>query len=216
MNSDFARQQMVEQQVRAWEVLDPDVLEVLKQVPRERFVPAAYATLAFADTEIPIGHGQVMMTPTIEGRILQALTPRSDDDVLEVGTGTGFLAACLASLSGSVTSVDIFADFLDSAAANLEVAGIGNVELFEMDATRTLPDDRFDAIAVTGSVEDFDPRFVMALKPGGRLFIVVGRYPVMEARLVTRTGDNEWQSESLFETALTPLVNGALPPQFSF
>lgn len=216
MNSDFARQQMVEQQVRAWEVLDPDVLEVLKQVPREEFVPAAYASIAFADTEIPIGHGQAMMTPTIEGRILQALAPRVDEHIFEVGTGTGFLTACLARLAGSVTSVDIFADFVKSAAAKLESTGIRNIELLEMDATRTLPDDSFDAIAVTGSIEVFDPRFVSALKPGGRLFVVVGKSPVMEARLVTRTGDNEWRSDSLFETVLAPLVNGDLPPQFLF
>lgn len=216
MNSDFARQQMVAQQVRAWEVLDPDVLEVLKQVPREDFVPAAYASLAFADAEIPIGHGQAMMTPTIEGRILQALAPRVDEHILEVGTGTGFLTACLARLAGTVTSVDIFADFVKSAAAKLENTGIRNIELLEMDATRTLPDVPFDAIAVTGSIEVFDPRFVSALKPGGRLFVVVGKSPVMEARLVTRTGDNEWRSDSLFETVLAPLVNGDLPPQFLF
>lgn len=216
MKPDFARAQMVEQQVRAWEVLDPDVLEVLKAVPREQFVPAEYATLAFADTEIPIGHGQSMLTPTIEGRILQALAPREHENVLEVGTGTGFLAACLARLSESVTSIDIFADFLESAAANLEEAGIENVELLEMDATRVLPDVQFDAVAVTGSIEVFDPRFVMALKPGGRLFVVAGMYPVMEARLVTRTGDNDWHSDSLFETVLTPLVNGERPSRFSF
>jgi protein-L-isoaspartate(D-aspartate) O-methyltransferase len=216
MNSDFARHQMVDQQVRAWEVLDPDVLDVLKALPREQFVPTGYESLAFADTEIPIGHGQVMMTPTIEGRVLQALAPQSGERILEVGTGTGFLAACLARLSTSVTSVDIFADFLKTAAANLEDSGIDNVELLEMDATRSLPDDQFDAIAVTGSIETFDPRFVMALKPGGRLFVVVGRQPVMDARLVTRSGENDWVSESLFETCLRPLVNGALPPQFSF
>ena len=216
MNSDFARQQMVDQQVRAWEVLDPDVLEVLKQVPREQFVPEGCMTLAFADTELPIGHGQTMMTPTLEGRVLQALTPQPQDKVLEIGTGTGFLTACLARLSGTVTSIDIFPDFLTLAAANLEDAGIRNVELLAMDATRILPDERFDAIAVTGSIPVFDPRFVMALKPEGRLFVVVGEYPVMEARLMTRTGDNEWQSASLFETALRPLVNAALPPRFSF
>lgn len=216
MNSDFARHQMVEQQVRAWEVLDPAVLDVLKEVPREQFVPPGYESLAFADTAIPIGHGQVMMTPTIEGRVLQALAPRAHEKILEIGTGTGFLAACLARLSASVTSVDIFPDFLTGAAVNLEDSGIDNVELLEMDATRSLPDAEFDAIAVTGSIETFDPRFVMALKPGGRLFVIVGHHPVMEARLVTRSGDNEWGSDCLFETSLKPLVNGALPPQFSF
>ncbi len=216
MKTDYARQQMVEQQVRAWEVLDPDILDVLKELPREQFVPACYETLAFADTEIPIGHGQFMMTPTIEGRVLQALSPRAGEDILEVGTGTGFLAACLARLSASVTSLDIYDDFLKLAEANLEDAGIENVELVSMDATESLPDAQFDAIAVTGSIEVFDPRMVMALKPGGRLFVVVGHEPAMEARLVTRTGDNDWRTESLFETSLTPLINAALPPQFSF
>ena len=216
MKTDYARQQMVEQQVRAWEVLDPDILDVLKEVPREQFVPAGYESLAFADTEIPIGHGQFMMTPTIEGRVLQSLTPRTGEDVLEVGTGTGFLAACLARLSASVTSIDIYEDFLASAEANLQDAGVEDVELLAQDATESLPDAQYDVIAVTGSIETFDPRFVTALKPGGRLFVVVGHEPVMEARLVTRTGDNDWRTESLFETSLTPLKNAALPPQFSF
>lgn len=216
MKTDYARQQMVEQQVRAWEVLDPDILDVLKEIPREQFVPPGYETLAFADTEIPIGHGQFMMTPTIEGRVLQSLTPRAGEDVLEVGTGTGFLAACLARLSASVTSIDIYDDFLTSAEASFEDTGVENVELLSMDATESLPDAQYDVIAVTGSIETFDPRFVMALKPGGRLFVVVGKEPVMDARLVTRTGDNDWRTESLFETSLAPLENAALPPQFSF
>jgi len=216
MDTDFARQQMVDQQVRAWDVLHPDVLQVLKNVPREQFVPTGYEALAFADTEIPIGHGQFMMTPTLEGRLLQALKPTSTDKVLEIGTGSGFLAACLARLSDSVTSVDIHDDFLDAAKVNLEDSGIGNVTLLSMDAMQELPDEKFDVVAVTGSIEDFDPRFVDALNPGGRLFVVVGTSPAMDARLVTRTGDNDWQSESLFETVLAPLVNGSKPPQFLF
>jgi len=216
MDTDFARQQMVDQQVRAWDVLHPDVLQVLKNVPREQFVPTGYEALAFADTEIPIGHGQFMMTPTLEGRLLQALKPTSTDKVLEIGTGSGFLAACLARLSDSVTSVDIHDDFLEAAKVNLEDSGIGNVTLLSMDAMQELPDEKFDVVAVTGSIEDFDPRFVDALNPGGRLFVVVGTSPAMDARLVTRTGDNDWQSESLFETVLAPLVNGSKPPQFLF
>ncbi len=216
MDINFARQQMVRQQARAWDVLDDDVLDVLARVPREQFVPAGYEALAFADMEIPIGHGEAMMTPTIEGRVLQALDPSSTDDVLEIGTGTGFLAACLARLAGSVTSVDIHEDFLDMAQANLEDSGLGDVELLCMDATRELPERQFDAIAVTGSIELFDPRFVMALKPGGRLFVVVGKPPTMDALLVTRSGEDGWQTRSLFETDLAPLVNGRLPPQFLF
>ena len=216
MDTDFARQQMVEQQVRAWDVLDPDVLQVLMEIPREQFVPTGYESLAFADTEIPIGHGQSMMTPTLEGRVLQALKPAAGESVLEVGTGTGFVTACLAKLAGSVTSIDIYEDFLDTARANIEDSGLGDVELLHMDAMEALPEGTFDVIAVTGSIETFDPRLVEALVPGGRLFVVVGAGPAMDARLVTRTGDNEWGSESLFETTLAPLVNGVEPPQFSF
>ena len=216
MDTDFARQQMVDQQVRAWDVLHPDVLQVLKNIPREQFVPTGYEALAFADTEIPIGHDQFMMTPTLVGRLLQALKPTSSDKVLEIGTGSGFLAACLARLSDSVTSVDIHDDFLETAKVNLEDSGISNVTLLSMDAMRELPDEKFDVVAVTGSIEDFDPRFVDALNPGGRLFVVVGSGHAMDARLITRTGDNDWQSESLFETVLAPLVNGSKPPQFLF
>jgi protein-L-isoaspartate(D-aspartate) O-methyltransferase len=216
MNIDFARQQMINQQVRAWTVLDSAVLDVLSAVPREDFVPQPYESLAFADTEIPLGHGEFMMTPTVEGRVLQALDLDSNEHVLEIGTGSGFLTACLAGLSGTVTSVDIHDDFVRNAARKLANAGVDNVELHSMDATRELPNGDFDAIAVTGSIETFDPRFVDALRPGGRLFVVVGSPPVMEARLVRRTGEADWQSKTLFETSLGPLVHGTLPPQFVF
>ena len=216
MDTDFARQQMVEQQARAWDVLDPEVLRVLMEIPREQFVPTGFEPLAFADTQIPIGHGEAMMMPTIEGRLLQALLPKADDRVLEVGTGTGFLAACLARLATDVTSIDIYDDFLATARANLEDSGVSGITLLQMDAMEQLPGGPFDVIAVTGSIEVFDPRFVEALAPGGRLFVVVGAAPAMEARRITRIGDNDWHSESLFETNLAPLVNGALPPQFSF
>ena len=216
MNTDFARQQMIRQQVRAWDVFDEDVLDVLASVARENFVPEGYEALAFADTEIPIGNDELMMTPTVEGRLLQALKLTGDDNVLEIGTGSGFVTACLAKLAGKVTSIDIYPDFIESARAKLAECDIDNVELLEMDGTAELPEGQFDAIAVTGSIQKFDPRFVEALAPGGRLFVVVGDAPVMEASLVVRTGDNDWQSEAIFETELEPLTNGALPPQFSF
>ncbi len=216
MNIDFARQQMIDHQVRAWTVLDTAVLDVMSAVPREAFVPDAYTSLAFADMAIPLGHGEFMMTPTVEGRVLQALDLRANEHVLEIGTGSGFLTACLAKLSASVTSVDIHGDFVRDASRKLANAGIDNVELRVMDATRELPGDRFDAIAATGSLETFDPRLVDALRPGGRLFVVVGSPPVMEARLVRRTADGDCSSESLFETSLAPLVHGRLPPQFVF
>lgn len=216
MNIDYAREKMIEQQVRAWDVLDPTVLDVLGKIPREQFVPRAYQLLAFADVEIPIGHGESMMTPTVEGRVLQALNLDGLGRVLEIGTGTGFLTACLARLCDHVTSIDIYEDFLKRAGENLADAGIENIDLQHMDAIERLPDGRFDAIAVTGSVQRFDPRFVEALKDGGDLFIVVGDAPAMDARRVTRTGDSDWTSESLFETDLKPLVRGSLPPQFAF
>ncbi|MGB5164592.1 MAG: protein-L-isoaspartate O-methyltransferase [Woeseiaceae bacterium] len=216
MNIDFARTQMIEQQVRAWDVFDPDVLQALKTVPREQFVPDRYRSLAFADVEIPIGHHEVMLTPTFAGRILQALELDGTEAVLDVGTGSGFLAACLATLADTVTSIDIHDDFLQLAARNLDSAGIENVDLVKMDATAELPGGGFDAIAVTGSIEDFDPRFVDALVPGGKLFIVVGKAPLMEARVVERTGDNDWRSTTIFETSLRPLLHGSRPPQFIF
>jgi len=216
MNTDFARQKMIEQQVRAWDVFDPDVLEVLSIIPREQFVPFDYQSLAFADVEIPIGHGQSMMTPTIEGRVLQALQLGETEHVLEIGSGSGFLTACLSRLAQRVTSLEIHDDLLKRAGENLADAGAENVELLSMDATEKLPERQFDAVVVTGSIQAFDPRLVEALDIGGRLFVVVGDAPAMDARIVRRTGENDWHSESLFETALTPLVNGALPPQFSF
>lgn len=216
MNTDFARQQMIRQQVRAWDVLDQNVLDGLGEVARECFVPEGFEALAFADTEIPLGHGQFMMTPTIEGRVLQALGLVGGEKVLEIGTGSGFLTACLATLASHVTSIDIFEDFLDSARLALHAAAIENFDLIRMDAMKELPDGTFDAIAVTGSVQTFDPRLADKLNPGGRLFVVVGDAPAMVATKVLCTDDQEFVSESLFETELQPLINGALPRQFSF
>ena len=216
MNTDFARQQMIEQQVRAWDVLDLNVLDGLKEVQRELFVPAEFASLAFADTELPIGRGQMMMTPTVEGRVLQALGLAGGENVLEIGTGSGFLTACLANLAAHVTSIDIYDDFLELAGERLADCEINNVELLKMDGTKELPEGKFDAIAITGSLQVFDDRLVEALNPGGRLFVVVGNAPAMTAIRVTRFDDDEWRSDTLFETELLPLVNGALPAQFSF
>ncbi len=216
MNTDFARQQMIEQQVRVWDVFDENVLDGLKEVQRELFVSEEFKKLAFADTDIPIGHGQKMMTPTIEGRVLQALELAGGESVLEIGTGSGFLTACLATLCTHVTSIDLYEDFLDDATQRLADAGIENVDLLQMDGTIELPDGSFDAIAVTGSMQTVDERLVQALNPGGRLFIVIGDSPAMSAIRITRMDEDEWQSDTLFETDLVPLVNGALPPQFSF
>lgn len=216
MNIDFARQQMIQQQVRAWDVLDANVLNGMKDVPREKYVPAAYKTLAFADTEIPLGRGQKMMTPTVEGRVLQALQLAGGERVLEIGTGSGYLTACLATLCEQVISVDIIGEFLDDAGERLAEGLVENVELLEMDATESLPEGTFDAIVVTGSVQTYEQRFADALNPGGRLVVIVGDSPAMSAMRTTRTDDSGWQSDTLFETDIAPLINGALPPQFSF
>ena len=216
MNTDYARLQMVNQQVRGWNVYDEDVLAMLRKLPREDFVPEGFESLAFADTAIPLAHGEHMMTPTLEGRLLQALGLDGDENVLEIGTGSGFVTACLATLAAHVTSIDIHADFVDSAGHKLADAGIENVEFMQMDATQELPEGKFDAIAVTGSIQSFDPRLVESLSPQGRLFVVVGDSPAMEAKLIERTDEHDWQTLSLFETDLAPLIHGALPRQFSF
>jgi protein-L-isoaspartate(D-aspartate) O-methyltransferase len=216
MNIELARRQMVQQQVRTWDVLQAAILNVLSTVPREQFVPAGLESLAFAETELPLRHGQRMMTPNVEGRMLQALDILPSDSALEIGTGSGFITACLARLAKTVTSIDLYEDFQAMATANLKDSGISNFDLQIMDATQQLPDEKYDVIAVTGSIERFDPRLVMALKDGGRLFVVVGSSPTMEARLVRRKSENDWQTTSLFETELAALVNAGQPPQFSF
>lgn len=215
MNTDMARRQMVAQQVRTWDVFNQDVLQVLGSVAREQFVPQGCEDVAYADTEIPLAHGQVMLRPVIEGRLLQALDLGSDDRVLEVGTGSGYLTACLASLSASVTSIDIHEDFVAAATDKLDAAGINNVSLACMDAMAELPGGEFDAIAISGSVPRIDDRFVQALKPGGRLFLVVGESPVMSAILITRAGE-ELQQRYLFETDIPALENIAREPVFFF
>ena len=206
---------MLGQQIRAWEVLDDRVLRAIADTPRERFVPPELRDLAFADTEIPIGHGQLMLAPKIEGRILQALEIERVDEVLEVGTGTGYLTACLARLGHQVASVDIVPDFIPAARARLADLDLHNVEIETADALRMdVPAGRFDAIAVTGSVPELDEHFIRMLRPGGRLFVVVGRAPVMEARLITMHADGAWTTVSLFETVLTPLINAERPEPF--
>jgi len=216
MDIEIAREQMIDQQIRGWDVLQPRVLRILGEIPRERFVPEAWSSLAFADTEIPLAHGENMMAPKVEGRLLQALEIEPGDRVLEIGTGTGFLTACLARLGEHVVSVDCYSDFAATAGDRLRESDIVNTELLTMDAMQELPPGEFDAIAVTGSVPRFEQRFADALAMDGRLFLVVGEAPVMEAFLITRTGENEWSRESLFETVLKPLRNATPPSEFRF
>lgn len=216
LDLDFARRQMIEQQVRAWEVLDQAVLETMARVPREQFAPPAYRELAFADMNVPLGHGQSMLAPKLEGRILQSLELGSDDRVLEVGTGSGYFAACLAALSRSVTSLEIFPDLAESARANLARAGVRNVTVEAADVYARLDLAGYDVVVLTGSLPLYDDRFERALAEGGRLFAVVGQGNVMEARRITRTGSGQWLRESLFETVMDPLIHAVEPPRFVF
>lgn len=212
----FARRQMIDQQVRAWEVLDLRVLEAMERVPREEFAPAAYRELAFADTNVPLAHGQVMLAPKVEGRVLQALELQPQDSVLEVGTGSGYFAACLAQLAHAVHTIDIFPDFVAAATATWQRTGVHNVTATAADAMQLAERDRYDAIAVTGALPIYDPRFERALKTGGRLFITIGSGPMLEALRITRTGPTEFVRESLFETGMPALINAPEPPRFRF
>ena len=216
MDTLAARQQMVDQQIRTWEVLDPRVLEVLAQVPREAFVPQSCRELAFADSELPIGSGQSMLAPKIQGRILQALGVNPTDCTLEIGTGTGYLCACLSLLCASTHSIDIHPDLTAVAAANLRAMPEAHVRLETRDAFDAAPLGEYDVIAVTGSLPVYDTRFERRLRAGGRLFAVVGSAPVMEAVLIRRIDDGEWIRESLFETVIDPLVNATAAQRFVF
>lgn len=212
-----ARESMVEQQVRPWDVLDPRVLETISRVPREAFVADAYRALAYADLELPTAHGEHMLKPVVEGRALQALELEPGESVLQIGTGSGYLAACLSALAREVVSLERHADLADAARARLTAQGIANVDVIAADAFAWDTDRRFDAICVGAAVDVIPERFVQWLRPGGRMFIVRGRAPAMEAVLVTRDGDGASAHgiESLFETGL-PYLAGAEPvPHFS-
>jgi protein-L-isoaspartate(D-aspartate) O-methyltransferase len=214
--TEAARRQMIDQQVRTWDVLDPRVLEALGAVPRERFVPEAYRSVAFADAPIPIGHGQFMLAPALEGRILQALAPVRGERVLEIGTGSGFFAACLAHLTGAVDSIEIHADLAAAAVRAIGDAGIPRITVDTGDALAREFDAAYEVVAVTGALPAPEPKLERALVVGGRMFVVIGSPPVMEARLVTRTGEDSWLSEPLFETCIQPLVQAAAPSRFRF
>lgn len=216
VNIETARRNMVDSQVRTWEVLDERVLELLRRAPREAFVPAAFRNLAFADMQIPLGAGQVMMTPKLEGRLLQALDIEPDDRILEIGTGSGWLTWLLASLGREVVSVEIVPELHHQAAAKLAAHGMGNATLELGDGARGW--DRYapyDAIVVTGSLPLLPESFQKSLAARGRLFAIIGRSPAMEARLIRRL-DGGLESTTLFETDLPPLLNAPAPDGFVF
>lgn len=211
-----ARFNMIEQQIRTWEVLDPVVLNLLQQVPREDFVPARYMGLAFADLEIPIGFGQVMLSPKLEARMLQALQLSKNDLVLEIGTGNGYMTALLAKLSKEVHSVELEPDLSSAAAQRLVAHGISNIILEVGDAARGWGNNKYDVIVLTGSIPELPTLFEQQLNTGGRLLAVVGDAPVMEAVLVTCVSPGVYRRETLFETCIPPLENAAQPERFHF
>lgn len=213
----YAREQMVSHQLRTWEVLDENVLETVRTLPRELFVPEDWRSLAHADFEIPLAHGQHMLPPKIVGRILQALAVRPGERVLEIGTGSGYLTACLTRLGAQVTSLEIHGDLCARARQNLAAAGMAGPQVIEADAFAwSAGGARFDAVAVTGSLPLYDPRFESLLEAGGRLFVVVGEGPVMEARLISRAEDGSRTQQDLFETRLDALANAPRPEPFRF
>jgi protein-L-isoaspartate(D-aspartate) O-methyltransferase len=217
MNIEQARFNMVEQQIRTWEVLDQEVLDLLYVVKREDFVPAAYRALAFSDLEIPIGHGERMWQPRVEARALQELAVRKIDKVLEIGSGSGYLAALLAHRAQHVFSVEFRAELKAMAEANLRRAGIANVTPEAGDGARGWARHApYDVIVLTGSTPVLPQQFLQQLSPGGRLFAVVGDPPVMAARLITRTGGDAYNSIDLFETCTAPLENALERERFSF
>ena len=217
MNFDQARFNMVEQQIRPWEVLDNKVLSLLESIHREDFVPVRYRKLAFADIAIPLNCSQFMMRPKIEARMLQALDLKEDETVLEIGTGSGFITACLAALAKRVVSVELFEDLHREAAARLADKNVNNAELFVGDVMGGWqPEQAHDVVVVTGSVHEIPEQFLGWVNPGGRMFVIRGESPAMEALLLTRQDVTEWAVESLFETDLPALVNASREPEFKF
>jgi protein-L-isoaspartate(D-aspartate) O-methyltransferase len=217
MNLAQARHNMIEQQIRPWDVLDQRVLELIAALPREEFVPKTYLSLAYADLCLPLDHDQVMMAPKVEARMLQALDIQPSDAVLEIGTGSGYVTALLARSGKQVFSVDIYPDFTEATRRKLAKHGIVNVNLETGDAASGW--DRhgpYNAIAVTGSLPILPDTLRQSLRIGGRLFVISGDSPVMAAHLITRVSEREWIDKTLFETVLPPLINVAQPRRFIF
>ena len=204
-NAETAKFNMIEQQIRPWEVLDNQVLSTLSQINRADFVRDAYKGLAYADCQIPLGNGVSMLPPTIEGRMLQALLIKADNDVLEVGSGCGYVTACLAHLAHRVSSFDSSAEIIDFARTNVASYGCDNVDFGQRGLVEIDASEAYDVIAVTGSLAEVPENLKQALKTGGRMFVVVGCSPVMQALLITRIGASEWTTQSLFETDLPRL-----------
>jgi len=207
MNFEQARFNMIEQQIRTWEVLDQNILDLLVDVRREDFIPEEYKQLALADTLIPLAHGQITMTPKVEARVLQSVNIQTKDKVLEIGTGCAYLTTLMAKMAYKVTSVDIYSEFTEQAEKKLKLYNIENVKLENGDAIAGWESSSpYDVIVATGSVPLLETHYQKQLAPNGRLFIIVGNSPIMDALLITQVGNNEWATESLFETDIPSLI----------
>jgi len=210
MNLQQARENMIEQQVRPWDVLDQRVLDVLADVPRDQFVANEHRGLAYSDYQLPIGFGQTLFKPTLDGRLLQSLALKSTDTVLDIGTGSGYLTACLARLTHHCDSIEIHPELQAQANGRINTLGITNASLFLQDAAETWDArDAYDAIAFGGAIESVPTYYQQKMAVGGRLFAVIGHsnQPTMEAILLTRLSESEWTTDSLFETRVDPLIN---------
>jgi protein-L-isoaspartate(D-aspartate) O-methyltransferase len=217
MDEERARFNMVQQQIRPWEVLDEEVLALLQEVRREEFVPEQHRRLAFADMEIPLGHGECMLAPKLEARMLQELAVKNTDRVLEIGTGSGYMTALLARRGADVYSVEIIPEFSSAAAAKLTAHGITNATLEIGDGARGWSKHApYDVVLVTGSLPVSVPQFQQSLRPGGRMLAVIGQPPVMQARLITCVAPGAWNSLTLFESCIPPLKNARQPEKFFF
>jgi len=218
MQIDVAREQMINQQLRAWDVLDQQVLSAFAGIPREVFVPAAYRELAYADIEIPLGHGDHMLAPKLAGRIVQAVAPKPTDRVLEIGTGSGYLTAALARFACSVRSLEIRADLAAQAAAHLASVAVRNATVEQRDAysAEALGNVAYEVIVLTGSLPMDDERYARQLAIGGRLFAVIGHGALMEATLIERVAADQFRRTVMFETSLKALLGAREPARFSF
>jgi protein-L-isoaspartate(D-aspartate) O-methyltransferase len=220
VNTEIARANMVECQIRTFDVLDERLLALLRVAPREEFVPSAFRNLAYADMNIPLAHDQVMMSPMIEARLLQALAVQPEETVLEIGTGSGWVTYLLSVMAKSVDSVEIHESLSAMARRALQNHGVRNVNCLVGDAARgwppSAPQNGWNAIFITGSLPILPDAFRQSLAVGGRLIAIVGRAPVMEATLMRRTGNDRWTTETLFETSIPPLLNAIEPSRFVF
>ncbi|MBS0438411.1 MAG: protein-L-isoaspartate O-methyltransferase [Proteobacteria bacterium] len=216
LNVEIARHNMIAQQVRPWDVLDERVLGTLAALRREDFVTAAQRNLAFADLCLPLGHDEFMMKPVVEGRVLQAVSAQAGESVLEIGTGSGFLTACLARMAGEVVSVEQHADFADIARSRLSAAGMANTRVETAEAVRGFdPKRQFDVMVVTGAVFELPQHWRAWIKPGGRIFAVTGQSPAQRASLYTQADNGAWDAVALFETDLSYLRHAAPPQRFA-